>query len=209
MTDAAAHREHFESVERQAQASRLGMWVFLASETLLFAGLFALYAINRQQFPEAYAAGVAQNDAVLGTLNTTVLIVSSGCIAAAVHRLRDDATRAATVLAGLTMLLGCAFLVFKGIEYHHHVAQGMVPGSGQSPPRASFVNLYYVMTGLHALHVAAGIGVIGSFTVRLWIGRLRADGSYRLEVGALYWHMVDAIWIFLWPMFYLMHGSAS
>jgi cytochrome c oxidase subunit 3 len=205
-----AHAEHFESFERQAEASRFGMWVFLASEALLFGGLFALYAAYRVRWPEAFATGVADNDVVLGSTNTVVLITSSFFVALAVHERRRERWTIATSCVSVAVLAGLAFLVIKGTEYRHHFELGIFPGGrgGHFPSApmgaAIFFTLYFGMTGLHAIHVIVGMGLLSWASFRLV---RRTVSTHALEVVALYWHLVDAIWIVLWPLFYLMRGT--
>jgi cytochrome c oxidase subunit 3 len=210
-----AHEEHFESLERQAQASRLGMWVFLASEVLLFGGFFALYAGYRAQSPEAVAIGIAHADVLIGTVNTAVLLVSSFFVAWAVRMLRLGAPRASGWLVLSAVALGLVFLVLKGVEYRNHLAEGIDPtGFGpfvrEHPEHGlgTFFTLYYIATGTHGIHVAIGVLVLAFFAFLLFSGRLTTLYAHRLEVAGLYWHLVDAIWIFLWPLFYLTgsHG---
>ena len=202
--------EHFESLERQAKTARFGMWVFVASETLLFGGLFALYASYRRALPDAFHAGVRHNNELWGTLNTLILILSSFLVAAAVEEFRrSQVKRAPWFLLG-AVLLGLGFLGVKAHEYSVHIHEGILPGghgahfqSAETLRQAPFFSLYYLMTGLHALHVLVGLGVLSWL---IWRIRRRRLSSHALEVGGIYWHLVDAIWIFLWPLFYLMHG---
>ncbi|MBX3206299.1 MAG: cytochrome c oxidase subunit 3 [Labilithrix sp.] len=204
------HAEHFESLERQAHAARLGMWVFLATEVLLFGAAFALFLTYQVQFSHAFRAGVAHNTKVLGSVNTAVLLLSSTLVACAVHALRRGDAKLAARLVGGTIALGLTFLVIKGIEYGKHFDEGIYPGGvghyfTLHPIRglAAFWTLYFGMTALHALHVTIGAGVLGVLLHAIVRGRLGRETAYRLEVGAIYWHLVDVIWIFLWPLFYL------
>jgi cytochrome c oxidase subunit 3 len=210
-----SHASHFQDLSQQADAAKLGMLVFLASEVLLFAGLFALYCGYRAHHPAAFAEGVRHNSRVLGTLNTLVLIGSSYVVASAVTLMRRD-RRGATIacLVGATVL-GAVFLAVKAVEYRQHFVDGIFPGgrglyfagregtSGMS----TFYTLYFLTTGLHAIHVVAGMSVLAGLTVGVARRRIRVDYEHPLSIGAMYWHLVDVIWIFLWPMFYLMHGG--
>lgn len=213
MADAAvAHEEQFESFERQKLAARLGMWVFLASEVLLFSGLFALYATERALHPSSFAFGVHENLQWVGTANTFVLLTSSFLVAMAVHVLREDRRRAASWLVLATLLLGVVFLALKGYEYQDHITHGAVPGGrtaffeehAEHEGLPAFFNLYWISTAAHALHVSIGILVLSVFAVWTGRGRLTATHAHRLEIAAIYWHLVDAIWIFLWPLYYLL-----
>src|ERR1019366_5516394 len=161
------HAEHFEDLGRQAHAARLGMWVFLSSEILFFAGLFALYGTYRVEHPEGFGEGVLNNTLALGTTNTGVLLLSSYTIALAVHQLRRGNERVAARLTALTIALGVCFLGIKTTEYLEHFHEGIYPGgvgdfftTHATPGIAMFFTLYFCMTGLHALHVIAGMSVL-------------------------------------------------
>ena len=193
-----AHAEHFESMARQAHAVRLGMWVFLASEVLLFAALFALYATSRAEHPHAFHEAVAHNRKMLGSLNTGVLLFSSTLVALAVHAIRQDRRLVSGLFVSGAIALGGVFLTIKLTEYRGHFEEGIVPGRS-----GSFWTLYYTMTGLHAVHVVVGMTLLAFMVLGLMRGRVTAATSHRLEVAAIYWHLVDVVWIFLWPLFYL------
>lgn len=202
--------EHFESLERQAYAARLGMWVFLATEVLLFGAAIALFMTYQVQFPHAFKLGVEHNTKVLGTLNTGVLLLSSTLVATAVHALRAGHRAIACWLVTATIGLGLVFLVIKGIEYERHFDEGIYPGGvgrwfteHHERGLAAFWTLYFGMTALHALHVTIGACVLGALLLQILRGRLGQQSAHRLEVGAIYWHLVDVVWIFLWPLFYL------
>lgn len=203
-------RPHFQDLAQQTHAARLGMWIFIGSEALLFAALFALYAAYRVAYPEAFRAAAGYTDLPLGTAMTVVLITSSFAVAAATAALRDDESRAAVRGLGVAVALAFAFLGLKAIEYTLHFRDGIFPGPAyrfEALPAAGanvFFNLYYVMTGLHALHVLSGIAILGWLARAVRGGRL--DGVYHtpLELGGMYWHFVDIVWVFLWPLFYLL-----
>jgi cytochrome c oxidase subunit 3 len=206
--------EHFQDLTRQAHAARLGMWVFLASEVLFFAGLFALYATYRIEHPVGFGEGVLHNTLALGSTNTAVLLVSSYTIALAVHELRRGMTRAAAALTAATIGLGLCFLAIKAVEYAEHFREGIYPGGvgeffreHRESGIEMFFTLYFCMTGLHALHVIAGMCVLSLLLRQILRGRVAPARSYPLAVGAVYWHLVDAVWIFLWPLFYLVPGN--
>lgn len=216
MAEPVEHAAHFESAERQGQAATLGMWVFLASEVLFFGALFVIYAAYRTREPRAFAEAVAENTFWWGSGNTLVLLTSSLFIALSVHMLRRSRARAACWLVGATVFLGMLFLGIKSYEYVEHFRHGIYPGGqGQwfaDQPRAAamvaFWTLYYLMTGLHALHVIIGVlllSVIGWCVARRRVTRLAPQA---LENGAMYWHLVDIVWLFLWPCFYLTNGGA-
>jgi cytochrome c oxidase subunit 3 len=209
MSSSIAERGPYASVGARDRALRLGMWVFVGSETLLFAVLFGAYAAYRAVYSDEFAAAAAENQVWVGTLNTLVLIVSSFFVAWAVELLRHDRPRAAMRAVAATMALGGVFLALKTYEYSGHLAHGIAPGVHyhfhELPTfgAQTFFTLYYLMTGLHALHVIAGLVVLGWMLVRVRRGRLTAERYVALELGALYWHLVDVVWIFLWPLLYL------
>lgn len=185
---------------QRTHALHLGLWMFLGSETLLFAGLFGLYAAYRASYPLVFSTGIAHANVTLGTANTAVLIISSFCVAWAVHALRADRRRTCITALACAIGLGGAFLVFKSLEYAEHLHAGL--GTG---PARLFVTLYFLMTGLHALHVIAGMTILTWLVVRVRRGRTHAGHRTELELGGLYWHLVDIVWIFLWPLLYLTH----
>jgi cytochrome c oxidase subunit 3 len=203
--------EQFEDLTKQSDAARLGMWVFLGSEMLLFAGLFALYAGYRAMYPAEFGEAVSHNSVAIGTTNTVVLITSSLTVALSVAAVRASRPRRAALLLAVSLLLGLVFLALKGAEYAQHFHEGIYPGRGYhfaelpSGGGVMFFTLYYLMTGLHALHVTAGMAVLGWLAWGCWRGRYSAEDQLHVELGGLYWHLVDIIWIFLWPMLYLMH----
>jgi len=201
--------EQYPSLALQEQTLELGMWVFLATEVLLFAALFALYASYRTMFPRDFADGVAHNTLAFGTVNMYVLLTSSLLAALAVSAVRAARTRAAGLLLIGTALLGVAFLVIKLIEYTIHWHEGSLPGPyyhfAELPTFGAnrFFTLYWVMTGFHALHVTGGVCVVSWMAARAWRGVYTPGVHARLVMGTLYWHLVDVIWIFLWPLLYL------
>lgn len=184
---------------QRTHALHLGMWAFLGSETLLFAGLFGLYAGYRSAYSDAFRAGVAHNNAAIGTANTVVLITSSFFVAYAVHAVRAARSRAAVRSLCVAILLGLTFLVLKSIEYTQHFHEGFAPGRHYSSTElpahgtAVFFGLYYAMTGLHAFHVIGGMCVLAWLAVRVHRGRTRADHHTEIELGGLYWHLVDVV----------------
>jgi cytochrome c oxidase subunit III len=200
----------FESLDKQAHAVRFGIWVFLASELLLFAGLFALYTAYRTEYPAGFTEGIRHAELAIGTINTSLLIISSFTAASALRAIRSDARRAALGWLAATLVLGTVFLALKGVEYSQHAAEGALPGVyyafRELPGHGGqlFFTLYYFMTGLHVLHLAAAIGVLAWLTSRVSRGKTTAAYHADLEAGVLYWHLVDCIWIFLYPLFYLL-----
>jgi cytochrome c oxidase subunit III len=220
--DAASHHNahhpalahHFDSLAQQSEASTLGMWVFLATEVLFFGGLFATYAIYRNWYPDAFAAASHELDVTLGTINTAVLIASSLTMALAVHAAQLGQRRPLMLFLVVTMILGAAFLGIKSIEYYHKFVEHHVPGPSFEFEKAHmrhaqiFFSLYFVMTGLHALHMIIGIGIMLVMLWWSWRGTITSDYYSPIEISGLYWHFVDIVWIFLFPLLYLIgrHG---
>ena len=202
---------HFATFEQQVLAARLGMWVFLGSETLLFAALFGLYAAYRTEYTAAFDEGMRQMSHGLGAINTLVLLTSSLVAALGARRPRERGAawpRCVALLLG-TAALGVVFLALKSVEYADHIRHGMVPG-GHGPffvehPITGlpvFVTLYFVMTGLHAMHVTVGVVILLWLSASVARGRITEAAPHPVELGVLYWHLVDTLWVFLWPMFY-------
>jgi cytochrome c oxidase subunit III len=190
---------------------KLGMWVFLASEVLFFGGLFLAYLYGRTHWPAGWAIASRRTDVVLGTVNTALLLTSSAVVALAVACEEHAGQRRWTArLLAVTATLGAAFLVVKGFEWHAEWDEHLVPGASFAlgePGAQEFFVLYFVMTGLHGAHMIAGIAVLavlarGRSRQRPWAG------ARQVEVAALYWHFVDIVWIFLYPLLYLVqrHG---
>jgi cytochrome c oxidase subunit 3 len=210
---ALAH--HFDNLEQQKEASTLGMWVFLVTEVLFFGGLFATYLIYRTWYPREFGIASEELDIFWGTFNTAVLITSSLTMALAVHAAQTGARRLTVIFIVLTMVLGTAFLAVKGLEYSHKFAEHFVPGAGfalehfKELPRPEaveiFFSLYFVMTGLHALHMIIGLGIMAVLAWLAHRGRFSPDYHSPVEIGGLYWHFVDIVWIFLFPLLYLIN----
>jgi cytochrome c oxidase subunit III len=205
-----ALKHHFDNLAQQREASALGMWVFLVTEILFFGGLFAAYMVYRAWYPEAFDAASHHLDIFLGSVNTVVLILSSLTMALAVHGAETGNRRMIMLFLGLTILLGTVFLGIKAVEYSHKFHEGLVPGAGfvfhEADPRhaAVFFSLYFMMTGLHALHMIIGIGILGVLLFMAWRGAFTPAYNTPVEVAGLYWHFVDIVWIFLFPMLYLI-----
>jgi len=220
LPEAAQHAHHpalahqFDSLAQQKEAATLGMWVFLVTEVLFFGGMFATYAIYRAWYPEAFAAASHELDVMLGTINTVVLITSSLTMALAVHAAQLGQRKIVLWFLAATMVLGAVFLGIKSVEYYHKFAEHHVPGPGFQFERESFrhaqlfFSLYFLMTGLHALHMVIGIGIMLVMFWWAWRGTITADYYSPIEISGLYWHFVDIVWIFLFPLLYLIgrHG---
>ena len=202
---------HFADLEQQHEAASLGMWIFLATELMFFGGLFTLYAVYRHEYPEEFALASTRLNLVYGGVNTVVLLTSSLTMALAVHAARIGSRGLLTALLSLTALLGAAFLVIKGLEYHGDYVDRLVPGLAfddghWTKPQGVklFLLLYYVMTGVHAVHLVIGISLMAILAVLARGGRYTPAHYAPVEVGGLYWHFVDVIWIFLLPLLYLV-----
>ena len=188
---------------------RIAVLIVVASEALLFAGLFTLYATYRTMYHHAFDAGVRADIQWIGGTNTLVLLTSSFFMAWSIHLVRSGKQRSAAWCLGIVLLLGCAFLTLKGIEWGSHIEEGVVLGPSYhgdnfGPGTRLFFTLYYLMTGLHAAHVVAGMMLVLWMFVRVRQRRIVAERHLTLELVGLYWHFVDLVWVFLWPMFYLM-----
>ncbi len=207
-SSALAH--HYVSLEQEHEANRLGMWVFLLTEVMFFGGLFAAYIIFRWAYPEVFHDASRELDVVLGTINTAVLLCSSLAMALAVRATQIGQRKLIVLFILLTMLLGTVFLGIKGFEYYHKFEEHLAPGpgfafEGNDPMKAQlFFGLYFTMTGLHALHMIIGIAVLAYFAVGAWRGRYRPETYHPIEMIGLYWHFVDVIWVFLFPLLYLI-----
>jgi cytochrome c oxidase subunit 3 len=198
------------NLEQQHEASTLGMWAFLITEIMFFGGLFTLFIVYVSAYAEAFAAGSHHLDVALGATNTAVLIGSSLTMAMAVKSAQLGKRKPLLGFLVLTMLLGCVFLGIKGIEYAHKFAEHLVPGltfrldSPLAQHAQLFFSFYFAMTGLHALHMVVGVGILAWLLVHSWRGRFSPSYFWPVEVSGLYWHFVDIVWIFLFPLLYLI-----
>jgi len=211
---------HFATEEQQRDASNLGMWVFLATEVMFFGGLFCAYLIYRRWYFPDFAAASKSINMAMGATNTVVLICSSLTVVLAVWAAQTARRTLLLVSLAATMLLGLAFLGIKSIEYkdkfeEHHVPGASFsfnsvpvpghPGEYANPRHAQiFFSLYFVMTGLHALHMIIGLGIFAWLFYAAWKGRFTPEYHTPIEIGGLYWHFVDIIWIYLFPLLYLI-----
>jgi cytochrome c oxidase subunit 3 len=196
----------FEDRARQHQAVSFGIWIFLVSEILLFAGLFAGYGIYRGLHPEGFLAAGRETDIVYGTLNTAILMTSSLTIAIAGRMARAEMFALARRLLIATFLLGLLFLVLKGFEYREDIEKHLLPGPDFPLPQPGariFFSFYWIMTGVHALHVTGGLVAVMRLVIVSRRDRAWLTGSGSEEATALYWHLVDVIWIVLYPLLYL------
>lgn len=193
---------------RDIEGAKMGMWVFLFTEMLLFGGLFLLYSVYRSKYSAEFHGSAAELDIVLGTVNTLILLTSSLTMALSLSALQRDQRRLSSLFQSATVLLGIIFLVNKYLEWSAHIHHGIYPDSpallAMKRGDVIFFSLYYVMTGIHGLHVLIGAGVITGTFVLTTQGKLGPDNCVILENTGLYWHFVDIIWIYLFPLFYLI-----
>ncbi len=232
--EAATHRalqHHFENMEQQREAGTLGMWVFLVTEMMFFGGMFLAYTLYRYEYPQAFATASNHLDIRLGAINTIVLIFSSFTMAMAVFYTQVGKRRNSIGCLLLTIVLGSTFLGIKAIEYRDKYRDSLIPGQlipgrpfnpavakpGETDehklhlvPGATVKNvelffwIYFAMTGMHALHMIIGIGLLITLTIMAWRGRFGPEYHAPVEISGLYWHFVDIVWIFLFPLLYLL-----
>ena len=205
------HAEQFDSAEQQAEASHLGMWLFLGTELLFFGALFAAYTVYRFSYPRAFAAGSHELMIWAGAANTAILLLSSFAVAMAVHAAQTESRKLLTFLLLVGAALGGAFLVLHGCEYYRDYVEHHVPGKsfrflGPAPDNKVqlFFLIYFLMTGLHGIHVFVGVALLTFMAVQAWRGKFSKTYCTPVEVSGLYWHFVDLIWVFLFPLFYLV-----
>jgi cytochrome c oxidase subunit 3 len=193
---------------RDDLASKTGMWLFLFTEMLLFGGLFVVYSVYRYRNPEAFHLAAEELSVFIGTINTIILLVSSTTIAMSITAIQKKNKKFALLLIGITIFLGLAFLANKYFEWGSHIKEHIYPGSPVLALRGQgdilFYGLYFFMTGLHALHIIIGLAFIGVITVKIIRNKIDSENYVLLENSGLYWHLVDLIWIFLFPLFYLI-----
>jgi cytochrome c oxidase subunit 3 len=226
-----ALQHHFENMEQQREAGTLGMWVFLVTEIMFFGGMFFAYTLYRYQYPAAFAVASNHLDIVLGAVNTAVLIVSSFTMAMAVYATQIGKRNLSIIALILTMILGATFLGIKAVEYKAKYDDRLIPGQlipgrpfnpevakhGDTDPHklhlpASvsvrnvelFYWIYFAMTGMHALHMIIGLGIMTVILIMAIRGRFSPEYHAPVEISGLYWHFVDIVWIFLFPLLYLL-----
>jgi cytochrome c oxidase subunit 3 len=220
----ALHAHQFEDVEQQREAVSVGMWAFLCTEVLFFGALFMAYFLYRWKYPSAYLASSQHLDVTWGAVNTFVLLLSSFTMALAVHAAQEGKKKPIIGYLAFTILMACTFLVVKYFEYsekwHHHLFPGMknfgehhetgVQMFGNEVAQAKlFFAIYFFMTGLHAFHIIIGIGALA---VILWLAKrdwFSRDYNSPVEMVGLYWHFVDVVWVFLFPLLYLIDRSVT
>ena len=226
-----ALQHHFENMEQQREAGTLGMWVFLVTEIMFFGGMFLAYTLYRSFYPAAFASGSNHLDITLGAVNTGVLILSSFTMAMAVYSTQVGNRRPQIVCLALTLVLGFTFLGIKAVEYYDKYEDHLIPGrlipgrpfdpvvaqEGDKDPHKlhllagatkekvqMFYWIYFAMTGMHALHMIIGAGLITFLLIYSMKGRFDPEYHSPVEVIGLYWHFVDIVWIFLFPLLYLL-----
>jgi cytochrome c oxidase subunit III len=206
-----ALRDHFDDMGQQAEASTLGMWVFLSTEVLFFGGLFMAYILYRWLYGASFSAASQELNVPLGAANTAVLIGSSLTMALAVRAAQTSQRKATVFFLAATLVLGSIFLGVKVVEYSDKFSHHLVPGAHFQFHDAALKNgaeiyfsLYFAMTGLHATHMILGAGVLLPIMFAAWRGRYDANYNTPVELFGLYWHFVDIVWIFLFPLLYLI-----
>ena len=204
--------EQFEDAEQQSAAAHLGMWTFIATEVLFFGGLFLAYTVYRHFYFDAFAAGSKHTDAVYGTINSVILLTSSFTMALAVQFAKIGRAKLIVRFLLLTVFLGAMFLAVKGFEYHEDIVKHLVPGPNFDPslPLQSqiFFWFYWIMTGLHAVHILIGLGVLSAMAFLARREKFSAQYHSPVEITGLYWHFVDIVWLFLYPLLYLVQRHA-
>ena len=206
--------QQFHSAAQQRDAATLGMWVFLATEVLFFGGMFLGYTAYRFAHPRVFLEASNHTIVALGGINTAVLLISSYLMALAVHAAEERRSVVSGGFMAATAFLGAVFLVIKGFEYRQEYHEGLFPGpasfhyEGLDPETARmFFYLYFLMTGVHALHVFIGVCLIGWFSLRSFFTLRPADLATSVDLLGLYWHFVDLVWVFLFPLIYLVGRS--
>ncbi len=204
-------KHHFDDAAQQLESSTLGMWLFLATEIMFFGGMFCAYTIYRNLYPEAFASTSHYMNVTIGAINTGVLICSSLTMALAVRAAQLGQKKALIWLLIMTLTLGCVFLGLKGVEYHEKWVDHHIPGPGFHYEDARYAQqaqilfyLYFAMTGLHAVHMIVGAGLLVTLIFMAWRNRFSAAWYTPVDMIGLYWHFVDIVWIFLFPLLYLI-----
>jgi len=204
-----AHGHEIGHVERDDEGSKLGMWLFLFTEVLLFGGLFVLYSGYRFAYSADFVTAAAEMNTFIGAINTIILLTSSLSVALSIAALRKNNKRLATTLIWFTIVCGFVFLVNKYFEWTHEIGNGIYPRGpaldSMPPGEVMYFGLYYCMTGLHGLHVIIGMTFLGFVLNFIYRDKITSTNFQKLENAGLYWHLVDLIWIFLFPLFYLIH----
>ncbi len=210
MSDTFHVAHHFDSADRQFDAGRMGIWLFLVTEVLLFGGLFCAFAVFRNWYFDSFVEAHHHLDKVMGGINTMVLIGSSLTMALAVRAAQKSQSKTVVLLLGITLLLAATFLGIKYLEYSHKFHEGLLPGryfhatGFHTKEPGIFFAIYFMMTGIHGLHVVIGMGLISWVLWRARNGEFSSRYYAPVEGVGLYWHLVDMIWIYLFPLLYLV-----
>jgi cytochrome c oxidase subunit 3 len=201
--DTAIHHVHRDDV-----GAKMGMWLFLFTEVLLFGGMFLVYAVYRYQYPDQFHYAAMELNTTVGTLNTIILLTSSLTVALAITALQKGNKFLSMLMIFITLVFALMFMVNKYFEWSTKFSHGIYPGSKELLERPNgqilFFGLYYVMTGLHGLHVLVGMFMLSFMLYLIMKNKISSDNYVKLENSGLYWHLVDLIWIFLFPLFYLI-----
>jgi cytochrome c oxidase subunit 3 len=211
--ESAAVAHQFDDIEQQRESSTLGMWIFLVTEVMFFGGMFLGYAVYRAAYSSAFAEASLHLDVWLGGVNTAVLLCSSLTMALAVHAAQLGGRRTVVLFLLSTIVLAAVFIGIKGVEYYHKYEEGLIPGEafhfpGEGARHAQlFFSFYFAMTGMHALHMVIGIGVMGVLILLVRRGKFSSEYHAPIELTGLYWHFVDIVWVFLFPLLYLVDRS--
>lgn len=201
---------HFDKADTQFDAGRMGIWLFLVTEVLLFGGLFCAFAVFRSQYFSSFVEAHHHLDKVMGAVNTVVLICSSFTMAMGVRAAQTNNKKLCQWMLTVTVLLAVAFLAIKAVEYQHKWADGLLPGryftaTGFTTPHPGvFFGIYFMMTGIHGIHVLIGMALIVWMLLRNKKGEFSSKYYAPVEGVGLYWHLVDLVWIFLFPLLYLV-----
>jgi cytochrome c oxidase subunit III len=210
-SSALAHQ--FEDVDQQRESVSLGMWIFLSTEVMFFGGMFLGYSIYRGLYAEAFAHASNHLDIVLGGINTGVLLCSSLTMALAVRAAQLGLRKTTAIFLGITILLACGFVGIKSVEYYHKYEERLIPGPNfhlaeeQGKGAQLFFSFYFAMTGMHALHMLIGIGLMMVMAILSLRGQFTTEYYSPVEMLGLYWHFVDIVWVFLFPLLYLVDRS--
>lgn len=202
-------REQFSSPRQQRETTTVGMWIFLMTEVMLFGGLFVGYTVYRMSHPQAFDIGSSEMESTIGAINTFVLICSSLTMALAVYSSEIGNQKMIMVYLALTMIIGTVFLTLKMAEYYDHWQEHKVPGfwfiqqGPHAPEVQMFFVFYFIMTGLHALHMTIGLGVLAVLLWRTALGSFTVDYHTPIGMGGLYWHFIDIVWVFLYAVLYI------
>ena len=203
-------QHHFATEEQQFDTTKIGMWLFLATEIMMFGGLFVGFAYQQSKFPEAFYEGHKHLQQPLGALNTVVLLISSFTMVMAVHKAATNKQKQLCNYLVVTIACACVFLTVKYFEYAHKFHDGLLPGrffsNAEDPTGHQFIffSFYFMMTGLHGIHILVGIGVLTWLLIRARRGDFSSSYYTPVDLVGLYWHLVDVIWIYLFPLLYLI-----